>query len=56
MNRKQKGFIIALVGFILIAINGLLYIFNPNQAKPFLLIFGIVIYMVGMFAFKKAKK
>ncbi|HNV96018.1 MAG TPA: hypothetical protein PKG63_06055 [Bacteroidales bacterium] len=55
MNKKQLGFIIAIFGFILIAANALLYVFNPIQAKPSILILGVLIYLTGMFLLKKGK-
>lgn len=56
MNKRQIGFILALFGFTLIVINALFYIFRPYQAKPSMLVFGILIYILGMLIFKKEKK
>lgn len=56
MNKRQIGFIIALFGLTLIVINALLYIFSPYQAKPSMLVLGILIYLFGILVFKKEKK
>jgi len=48
MNKKVQGLIMAIVGFIMILINAVGYIFNLEVKSSALTILGIIFVVIGM--------
>lgn len=55
-NKKISGYIMAIIGFIMLLINAIGYIFNLDIKHPALTVMGIVFVIVGMGIVKKSKQ
>jgi hypothetical protein len=56
MNNKKRGYIMAGVGFLMILLTALDYVFGWNQTFTPVFIIGLIFVVVGMNYFKKTKK
>jgi hypothetical protein len=55
-KRRLSGTIMAFVGFCLIVVDGLSYIFDWDLQSPILLILGLVFVVIGMRSVRRSKK
>ena len=55
-QQKISGYFMAIVGFIMLLINAIGYIFNLDIKHPALTVMGIVFVVIGMGRVRKDKK
>lgn len=54
-NQKISGYIMEFIGFLILLINAMGYLFNLDIKHPALIILGLVFVVVGMNTIRKAK-
>lgn len=55
-NKKISGYIMTIVGFVMLAVNAIAYLFNLDFKAPALAIMGIVFVVIGMGYVRKSRK
>ncbi len=48
MNKKISGYIMACIGFIMLLLNALSYIFDWNLKSPVFTILGLIFVVIGL--------
>jgi hypothetical protein len=54
-NQKISGYIMAIIGFLMLVVNAVGYIFNLDIKNPALTVMGIVFVVIGMGMVRKHK-
>ncbi|HII94758.1 MAG TPA: hypothetical protein HA367_03345 [Candidatus Methanofastidiosum sp.] len=54
--KKVSGYIMAIIGFVLILVNAIGYILKTNSTPSVIFILGIIFLVIGMMSIRKSER